>query len=331
MSLFTIKGLLKSLEYNNNLNEEPIYKVIYDAYQDWYKTQTTEAPMLKGSDIFNRVELYSRRGPGTTCLSSLKSKKMGTIDLPTNNSPTNGAVMKVAPVGLIYSSSPELSFKIGMNIGVMTHGNEGAYLPAGFLSSFIAYLQQGKTLEESLDASIKILKGMQKHEHFLSLIEKAKKLANSDTPTTEAIEQIGAGFRGDEALAISLYSALKNPKSFKRAITTSINHSGDSDTTGAITGNIMGSLLGSSSINRSWKDNIELNDLLYKCSSDLLKAKESCENYQNMLLRRKGDIFTGKIKKMQYTEEDHIKMKSMTNEQKEQYIWDLKQKLNKKA
>ena len=61
----------------------------------------------------------------------------------------------------------------------------------------------------------------------------------------------------EEALAISFYCALL-AESFEHGIRLAVNHSGDSDSTGAITGNIVGTFLGASAIPPAWVEQLEL-------------------------------------------------------------------------
>ncbi len=87
---------------------------------------------------------------------------------------------------------------------------------------------------------------------------------------TDAISRLGEGWVGEEALAISVYCALKYQDDFKKALTAAVNHNGDSDSTGAITGNILGAYLGLSTIPVEWIENIELKDCLLQIADDLL-------------------------------------------------------------
>ena len=86
------------------------------------------------------------------------------------------------------------------------------------------------------------------------------------------IEKLGQGFVAEEALGISLYCALitQKDRDVERALCYSVNHSGDSDTTGAITGNIVGTLHGEAAIPQRWRDNIELRELMKEVGRDLL-------------------------------------------------------------
>lgn len=53
------------------------------------------------------------------------------------------------------------------------------------------------------------------------------------------------------------------------AIRVAVNHGGDSDSTGAITGNILGAYLGLSQIPQKYIDNLELADVIMEIADDL--------------------------------------------------------------
>ena len=97
-------------------------------------------------------------------------------------------------------------------------------------------------------------------------------LANSSVNDIDAIRKIGEGWVAEETLAIAIYSTLKHFDSFEDAIVASVNHSGDSDSTGAVTGNIMGALLGFSAIPDHYRKDLELietlEDIAERISSD---------------------------------------------------------------
>jgi ADP-ribosyl-[dinitrogen reductase] hydrolase len=59
----------------------------------------------------------------------------------------------------------------------------------------------------------------------------------------EAIAELGEGWVAEEALAISVYCALV-ARDFRQGVVMAVNHDGDSDSTGAITGNLLGALHG---------------------------------------------------------------------------------------
>ena len=55
---------------------------------------------------------------------------------------------------------------------------------------------------------------------------------------------------------------MKADNDFERGIRCAVNHSGDSDSTGAIAGNIMGAALGDAVIPQSWQQKIELGNTI---------------------------------------------------------------------
>jgi len=268
MTLFTADGIIKS-KLKDPVATEPDYTLIYDSYQNWYKTQTQpfEQGERKGF-LANVRDLYSPVGPGRTCLASLASGKMGTIENPINNSNGCGGVLRVAPVGLAYHD-PEKAFEIGAKCAALTHGGPEGYLPAGFFAALIASIFNGKGLEESAQESLRILSRYDNYEASYELLFQAIALSKSDVPHKEAIEMLGYGFVGSEAMAISLYCALKNPINLKEALIMAVNHSGDSDSTGSITGNILGLLIGLDTVPTAWIDYLELTGEISKLAMDL--------------------------------------------------------------
>lgn len=87
-----------------------------------------------------------------------------------------------------------------------------------------------------------------------------------------AIPQLGEGWTGDEALAIALYCTLRHLDSFEDAIIAAVNHDGDSDSTGAICGNIMGAIVGLNGIPNHFIEHLELKDLIIDIADDLLEG-----------------------------------------------------------
>ncbi len=56
---------------------------------------------------------------------------------------------------------------------------------------------------------------------------------------------------------------------FSHGVIMAVNHGGDSDSTGAITGNILGALWGESAIDRKWREELELRDVIWEMAMDL--------------------------------------------------------------
>jgi ADP-ribosylglycohydrolase len=253
------------------------------AYLRWLKTQG-ECPTCDiefGSDqpgwLFQQRQLHSRRAPGNTCLLALQ--EMSNLGDPArNDSKGCGGVMRVAPVGLFAwrlheIESPKYTFRLGTELAALTHGHLTGSLTAGVLAVLIQALTDGASLREALGAVKIILRAETGHEETLMAIEMAEKLASSDLPHEKAIAQLGQGWIAEEALAISVYCALV-ARNFKHGVILAVNHDGDSDSTGSIVGNLLGTIHGVDAIPKEWLEQLELRDVIIELAQDLYQFKD---------------------------------------------------------
>lgn len=278
MTMFTADGLIKSALKKLNLNEMPDMKQVFKSYKLWLDAQFGKIHHKNEGWINNIKEMHIQRAPGNTCISAIAGGNPGSISKPINNSAGCGGVMRVAPAGLMYKDNPELAFKVGAECAALTHSHPRGYLPAGVLSEMIAHIVNGKNVEGAVKETMKTLKTYKGHEPVTALMEKAQKLAKSEVPPSEAIKKLGEGWVGDEAIAISTYCALKEPKDFAKAVKMAVNHNGDSDSTGAILGNILGAELGVEKIPEKWIKHVELSDELGQLAKDLYEKPQDIED-----------------------------------------------------
>ena len=277
MTLFTAEGLILSKVRQEYQGDEGV-SAIYHALLRWLYTQETNR---QGSLIQNHgtcsildgvltgyKELFSLRAPGNSCLSALKSGRMGTIESPINDGKGCGGVMRIAPVGLAYNDA-EKAFQIGCGCAAITHGHPTGYLSSGTLAALISMILSGDSLMDAIDESIRILKTEENNRETLQAVIKAVEMVEQSTPCPGVIENLGAGWVAEEALAISIYCALVSGNDFRKGVLLSVNHSGDSDSTGSITGNILGALYGLDILPKTWVINLELKELIEETAGDL--------------------------------------------------------------
>jgi hypothetical protein len=120
--------------------------------------------------------------------------------------------------------------------------------------------------------------GAKEINSYLELMNKAVELSGEDISDLEAIHILGQGWVADEALAISVYCALKYPGDIGKALIASVNHKGDSDSTGAITGNIVGVSVGLSGIPDKYKKDLELYNIIIEIADDLYNDCQMSEH-----------------------------------------------------
>lgn len=286
MTLFTASGLLWAKHRIDNRGIGGyIESGIYPSYMRWLYTQDhiSRRPAFLKEQAFERdgvpnimdvKALFACRAPGNTCLSALESGCMGEMESPINNSKGCGGVMRVAPIGLFLHHTPYFAFGTAAKAAAITHGHPSGYLSAGVLSSIIANLVNDKSLIKACEDSIGFLQEFVGHEELSSILKLTLDLVYSSISPEKAIEKIGLGWVGEEALAIALYCVLKETDP-RTALLLSVNHDGDSDSTGAICGNILGAMYGLPMLPEEWTAKVEIKDFIIAMADALYKETVS--------------------------------------------------------
>ena len=273
MTLFTAEGLIRAYVRGTlkGLCHPP--GVVDHAYARWLATQGEasgrwDAAAFDGWLLPHGV-LHDMRAPGNTCLSALRAERAGSIESPLNDSKGCGGVMRIAPVGLLGRDFPGDRFDLGCEIAALTHGHPSGYLAAGALAEIISAIAwEDETLDAALDRAERRLEARPKHAETLQALRAARALAQSDAvPSPETIATLGEGWVAEEALAISVYCALV-ATDFEHGVLLAVNHSGDSDSTGAITGNVLGALRGYNDIPATWVYDLEIETLIQQVCRD---------------------------------------------------------------
>lgn len=274
MTMFTANGILLHALQPETLS---CTQAIAIAYREWYKTQFSRR---KPASPFNYCwlldvpELFSARAPGNTCLSAIENGCNGTISDPINNSKGCGGVMRVAPLGLFFADTDQAALAAA-EAAALTHGHEMGYVSAALLAAIVnmaVYCPEkglNTIVVDSLGRMRRLFPNRKTMGTFYDQILTAVSLAEEKAPNLTAIETLGPGWCGDDAIAVAIFCALKYQDDFDAAMIASVNHGGDSDSTGAITGNILGAWLGLSGIPEKYLAGLELKDTLLELADDL--------------------------------------------------------------
>jgi len=290
MTLFTAEALVRfSLQADQR--DVHLQTLIHQAYLRWLFTQDYPIPpSLRTGFLLQQKGLFQQKAPGQTCLNALHSGKMATRDYALNESKGCGGVMRVAPVGLYFWQDPEKAFRLGADSAAITHGHVSGYLSAGYFAALMALLVDGEPLEPAAIKILDILKTYPGHDETLFHVDRALEMqAAGLEPTPERLEKMGVGWPGavgEEALAMSLFCALSYPDDFRRAVRVAVNHSGDSDSTGTITGQIVGLINGLQALPEDWRKRLKMAEVVNTLAEDLFVVSGSLSTAPPELLQR---------------------------------------------
>jgi ADP-ribosylglycohydrolase len=271
MTLFTAEGLIRAASAHREGTAADPIRVIHRAYLRWLHTQGERSAHPDYDDaidgwLVRSPELHTRRAPGSTCLSALGLPHAGTVEHPINDSKGCGGVMRVAPIGL-WGQDP---WELGCRACALTHGHVLGWRSGGFLAVVIAYLVAGANIGDAVNdafGSLRTYLG----DDLEAILTRAIALGQSGSVTAEAIESLGQGWVAEEAVAIAVTCAMA-ARDFDHGIRLAVNHGGDSDSTGAITGHLLGAAWGIQAIDRLWLDALELASEISEVAHDLASA-----------------------------------------------------------
>ncbi len=282
MTLFTLEGMMNGIIATQAGKPEEILPYIAKSYLNWHKTQTTSPQSQPDSWLSNIRSLWSLRAPGITCMNALDNIANGAE--VHNNSKGCGGVMRVAPIGIFNAVHSNLySYEDTAHLAgwaaEITHHHVASTFASALLATTVENCIHDETVsrlefEWIVDGGLTMMQRYfpgddDKLRKFCELIKLAIELGKGDTPDTDAIRQLGEGWVGDEAIAIAVFCVMRHIDSFEDCIISAVNHDGDSDSTGAIAGNIIGAIHGYSAIPRHFLDTLEIEPVLVSAADDL--------------------------------------------------------------
>lgn len=278
MTLYTAEGIIESAK-----KDKPLMPTICNAYIAWYGPQIGKRVRISYDSKLAKIEvLNQRRAPGNTCLTALNDIYNGRE--PHNASKGCGGIMRIAPVG-IYGATHgwtlEETGKIAGEAAEITH----QHILSTFASAVQAMIiQQCILTNEAITTHLfkaYVVNALSKLSdiypgkdsliaEFAKLIHKVIQLEDNTLQDWKIIEnELGGGWVAEETLAISILSVLRHICDFKNCIVCAVNHGGDSDSTGAVAGNIIGAILGYDAIPSEFTKSLQLHDLIIETADEL--------------------------------------------------------------
>ncbi len=159
----------------------------------------------------------------------------------------NGSIMRLAPVAIKYCEDESLAQK-ARESSLVTHASEQCLSACEYLATVLAALIKGSSKEAALNIPFKGL-----HPLVQKWIVEDKTYLNFDN------------IHGSGWVIKSLEAALwafATSDSFEEAVLKAVNLGDDSDTTGAVCGQLAGAYWGESGIPQRWLDKLLRKDMI---------------------------------------------------------------------
>ncbi|MGC3873452.1 ADP-ribosylglycohydrolase family protein [Halomonas sp. GXIMD04776] len=294
MMLFTAEGALRSYV---RIQECEIYApivVLHHALLRWLITQG-EQPAYSRIDtkigLVNDPRLHVRRSPAKTSLEALaQAPSLG--GEARNSSKQCDGLVRVAPIGLFpwgdfLLHHRDRAFSVACELTRCTHGHPSAYLSAGVFAYLVnGMIDNERTLESLIPDALDFMDSGGWLDFFIESAEEREALPRSQVhirfllesvldfhtqrmaPSPEGIDALGRGESAEEALAIAVWCALA-ASDYQQGVLWAVNHSGKSDSTGLLAGNLLGLRFGLPGLPTQWIEDLELRDWLYRLGHDL--------------------------------------------------------------
>lgn len=278
MSLFTADGILWAQNEHVSDENAAVANYVFYSYQLWLYMQTKTIASREYEWLFdksknpNMSSLLKSKGLGRVrrlnevninALLDADNNNYGTLNKRVNENTDAGAVKRIVPVGLFYGQTPDMAFRMGCDIGAITHSHPDGYLPCGVYAAIVAQLIGDKPIDEAVNDAMIILASYPENDNTYQMLQNAVDLAgDEDIDPQEGLPELGDGFSAISCLAIAVYSALIHQSNYKYAIELATNHDGDSAACGAITGGILGAWYGLKKLPKNWTRRVQYRSLL---------------------------------------------------------------------
>ena len=265
MTLFTAEGMLRAHIRGTLKGICHPPSVVHHALLRWYRTQGGK-PRIETDDIglISDPRLWARRAPGNTCLSALaRSDRYGAP--ARNDSKGCGTIMRVAPVALMAKRDQVRS--LAMETSALTHGHPTGQLAAAAWAEMLADVASGVALGECAEMIADTYGRIEGGVETATAIRAALDAPRDGKP--ETVESLGGGWTAEDALSIALYACLCT-KNFDEGLQIALLHGGDSDSTGAIAGNMLGLIEPAAALRHRFAATIECVDVITRMVLDHL-------------------------------------------------------------
>ncbi len=277
--------------------------LLWQGYLNWGQHQEDGAPLAKKIDASmqwpdNAKNFWFYCGAGRGTIAALMQDEPGTVDKPLDYdclirgketkgpNPGCGGMMRVAPLALLDLSAEKI-FELGCDSAALTHGHPEAFVATGAVALLIHYAAKDVDMAEAVQKTAEVLRKYENKPDYAAGIDKAlKALALAEKAATEKPGDLQVmdrlpremgydnPFLATPVLLQTAYALLSSPTKpdaagIKSTLALSVSHSGDSDSVGAIVGNVLGTRYGTNIIPKDWLSTLVQRADIEKMADDL--------------------------------------------------------------
>ena len=182
----------------------------------------------------------------------------GGTDMGSNG---NGSLMRILPIAFILSKETDMDKKFHTisEVSSITHGHFISLFSCLIYVEIAINLINGQSKNDSyMNARISINKFVKKRKFDYYEVELFDRILKTDISSIDEEEIYSSGYVL-HTIEASIWSFLRC-NSYKEGVLTAVNLGGDTDTTGAVAGGLLGLCYGINGIPENWVENISRYD-----------------------------------------------------------------------
>lgn len=279
----------------------------WQAYLNWGRYQDNALEISEKIDLDlawprRAQEFWFACGAGRGTIAALRQPLPGAIDRPLNYSevvrdtevigPNDGCggMMRIAPVAFASKLDSHGIFEAACENAALTHGHQEAFVAAGVIALFVHFAARDYRLSSVLEETLRVLHDYEQNslyeqgvEACVNAICQAWHKAMIYPDDVEAIDVLPAelGFKSafkaipvlaQATYAISCATPSMSKESIKDLMSIAVSHSGDSDSVGAIVGQVLGARYGLAVLPDSWIEILTQRDAIEEMAEALFRA-----------------------------------------------------------
>jgi len=216
------------------------------------------------------------RAPGHTVTEAIRTLEAGVSwrEAGVATAKGNGSAVRMAPVGYMYQNDPDRLREVAHASGIATHAHLAADAAAIAAAYLIKLALDSVHPNDFVGETLSFVSGVS--DEFDEIMMRVGHVSEW-TDEFAAINHIGSGWEGPDAVAMAIYCAMRYPNDYASAVRRAVNIPGDSDSVGCIVGGIMGARLGLVAIPSDWIDRLEGLDQLTGTANRLAARKLALE------------------------------------------------------